>query len=341
MKHYAYLGTNSVRGSQGIYTMVLDHETGTLSPVAATAALNAGYLCLSPDGKTLYSAIESMFLDGKATGGVAAYAIGSNGVPSLLNRQYAAGQLICHVSCDTKRLYASSYLNGSVSVFQLNKDGSIGDLQAVIAHADKYGLAPHIHCSKPTADGKYLCVVEVGYHALYLYDLETLELVCETRTKPVRPRQVVCTSQKIYLLTEGGMTVDVYGYHPQSADKLVLEQSISCNPDDFFGMGGAGGIRLSPDGSVLFASIRGVDVLTVFAVQPDGRLEKKSVTKLCGSTPRDFQVSPDGNYLLVGLQKDDKMALYRFSRDDWRISLIQDNIHVPSCSGVEFGGEAL
>lgn len=339
MKYYAYLGTNSVRGSKGIYTMTLDTDTGQLAQVAATEALNAGYICLSPQGTTLYAAVESMIFNGKAAGGAAAYRIGPDGVPVLLNRQYAAGQLICHISCDRRRVYASSYLDGTVTVFPRNEDGSLGEAEAVISHQGRDGYTPHIHCSRPTADGKYLCVVEVGYHALCLYDIDSLERVFEIRTKPVRPRQVVCTDRKIYLLTEGGMTVDVYGYHPEAAEKLTLEQSISCNPEGFHGMGGAGGIRLSPDGTALFATIRGVDVLTVFAVRPDGSLEKKSVTRLCGSTPRDFQISPDGNYLLVGLQKDDKMAVYRYHRETLSISLVQDGVPVPSCSGVEFGGE--
>ncbi len=339
MKYIAYLGTDSVRGSQGIYTMALDTETGTLTELAATPAMNAGYLCLSPDGKTLFAAIESMFLDGKATGGVAAYRIGPDGVPAFQNKQYTAGQLICHVSCDEQYLYASSYLNGTVSVFALEPDGSVGEIKTVIGHHGKDGYAPHIHCARPTADGKYLCVVEVGYHALCLYDRLTFEKVFEVRTKPVRPRQVVCADKKIYLLTEGGMTLDVYGYKPEAEEKLVLEQSISCNPEGFRGMGGAGGVRLSPDGRTLFTTIRGVDVLTVFAVNEDGSVEKKSVTKVCGSTPRDFNVAPDGRHLIVGLQKDDKAAVYRYDPETYTVELTQDGVPVPSVSGVEFGGE--
>ena len=94
MKYYVYLGTDSVRGSRGIYTMALDTQAGTMTEIAATPALNAGYLTTSPDGRTLYAAIESMFLDGQAVGGVAAYRIGTDGVPAPLDRQYAAGQLI-------------------------------------------------------------------------------------------------------------------------------------------------------------------------------------------------------------------------------------------------------
>ena len=337
MNYLAYLGTDSVRGSQGIYTVSLDTDTGALTQVGTTPAQDSGYLALSPDGGTLYAAIESMILDGKPQGGVAAYRIGGDGLPEYLNHQGAAGQLICHVSCGDGVVYASSYLNGTVSIFPVAADGSLMPCEKVIRHTGKDGYPPHIHCAKRTADGKYLCVVEVGYHALCLYDTVHYEKQFEIRTKPVRPRQVVCTGQCVYLLTEGGMTVDVYTYAPDAAEKLTLRQSLSCLPEGFRGMGGAGGIRLSPDGRTLFASIRGVDVMAVFSVGTDGLLEKRSVTKLCGSTPRDFNVTPDGRYLLIGLQKSDAMAVYAYDPDSGNITLKTENFPVPSCSGVEFG----
>lgn len=337
MRQLVYLGTNSVRGSQGIYTASLDCETGALNILSSTPAQDSGYLALSSDGKTLYATIESMILDGKAQGGVASYHIGKDGIPTLLNIQPAAGQLICHVSCGAHVVYASSYLNGTVTVYPTADDGSLLPASHVICHNGTDGYAPHIHCAKLTADKKYLCVVEVGYHALCLYDTESYEKIFEIRTKPVRPRQVVCTDSCIYLLTEGGMTVDEYIYTPDLPDKLTLRQSISCLPEGFRGMGGAGGIRLSPDGKTLFASIRGVDVIAVFSVDADGRLEKRTVTKLCGSTPRDFGVAATGRHLLVGLQKSDSMAVYTFDKDSGTIQLTQEGIHIPSCSCVEFG----
>ena len=76
----------------------------------------------------------------------------------------------------------------------------------------------------------------------------------------------------------------------------------------------------------------------MFAVNDDGSLEKKSVTKVCGSTPRDFNIAPDGRHLIVGLQKDDKAAVYRYDPETGTVVLTQDNVPVPSVSGVEFGG---
>lgn len=336
MQYLAYLGTDSVRGSQGIYTVSLDSETGTLRPLGTTPAQDAGYLALSPDESTLYAAIESMILHGKAQGGVASYGIGPEGLPVFQGYQPAAGQLICHVSCGDGVVYGSSYLNGTVTVFPVAPDGSLLPPSHVISHRAKDGYAPHIHCAKVTADKKYLCVVEVGYHALCLYDTVHYEKQFEIRTKPVRPRQVVCTDRCIYLLTEGGMTVDVYTYQPDSPEKLVLSQSLSCLPEGFRGMGGAGGIRLSPDGKTIFASIRGADVLAVFSVEQDGMLTKRSVTKLCGSTPRDFGVSPDGRHLLIGLQKSDTMAVYGYDPASGTIHLETEGFQVPSCSCVEF-----
>ena len=336
MQHLAYLGTDSVRGSQGIYTVALDSDSGNLTLKGTVPALNSGYITRSVDGKMLYAAVESMVMDGRACGGVGVYKIGDDGLPYFVNRLPADGQLICHISCDEKFVYASSYLAGTVTIYPIAEDGTLKEYCKVIRHSGKDGYAPHIHCAKPTADGKYLCVVEVGYHAVCLYDKVNFEKQYEIRTKPVRPRQIVSTEKCIYLITEGGMTVDEYAYTPDAEEKLVLRQSLSCNPDGFRGMGGSGGIRMSPDGKYIFGAIRGVDVIAVFAVDENGSLTKKSVTKMCGSTPRDFNVSPDGKYLLVGLQKSDCMAVYRFVAETAELELVVENFAVPSCSCVEF-----
>lgn len=132
------------------------------------------------------------------------------------------------------------------------------------------------------------------------------------------------------------MTVDVYAYQPDCGEPLALKQSLSCLPEGFQGMGGAGGIRLSPDGKTLFASIRGADVMAVFSVDGHGLLTKRSVTKLCGSTPRDFNLSPDGAHLLIGLQKSDTMAVYGCDPNTGTLSLETADFPVPSCSCVEF-----
>ena len=71
-KYLIYVGTNSVRGSRGIYTVAADPKDWSMEVLSASPAYNSGGICLSPDKKNLYAAAEGMTFDGFAAGGVAA-----------------------------------------------------------------------------------------------------------------------------------------------------------------------------------------------------------------------------------------------------------------------------
>ena len=52
-RYHAYLGTNSMRGSQGIYHISMDKETLDLRVEDSCPAKNGDYLWISPDRRTL------------------------------------------------------------------------------------------------------------------------------------------------------------------------------------------------------------------------------------------------------------------------------------------------
>ena len=342
MSYIAYLGTNSVRGSRGIYTLRLE-DNGALTLLGTTPARDSGYLCLNSAGTHLYAAVESMVLDGKAAGGIADYRVGPNSLPQFQKRYPAAGQLTCHVSCDDRYVYASSYLAGLVTVYPLTEDGTLLPACHVIRHSRTDGADPHIHCAKPTEDGRFLCVVEVGYHAVCLYDLQTFQKVCELRTPPVRPRQVVCCKDRIYCITEGGKTVLVLRYAPDEEQKLSLLQTESILPPELEGQGASGGIRRY--GETLFCAVRGADRISVLRINgEDGLVRRTGCFPAGGDCPRDFNVSPDGRWLLVGLQKADRMSVLAVDPKTGSLTPTEFFLPVPSCSCVEFslskGGHA-
>ena len=58
-EYIALIGTNSVRNSQGIYTVHLERGTLKASVVSTQSAYNTGALALSADGRRLYAASET------------------------------------------------------------------------------------------------------------------------------------------------------------------------------------------------------------------------------------------------------------------------------------------
>ena len=98
----AFVGTNSLRGSQGIYTLAIDEHTADMKIVRTIPAENSSYLCIDKDEKHLYATIESNSFHGIDGGGVSAYQIDEDGNLTFINEQPTYGKLPCYV--DVERL---------------------------------------------------------------------------------------------------------------------------------------------------------------------------------------------------------------------------------------------
>ena len=68
-----YVGTNSLRGSKGIYTLEINTQNGEMREVSTVEADDSAYLYVSEKRKCLYAVMESLEYKGVPGGGVAAY----------------------------------------------------------------------------------------------------------------------------------------------------------------------------------------------------------------------------------------------------------------------------
>ena len=107
-----------------------------------------------------------------------------------------------------------------------------------------------------------------------------------------------------YALGELSGTVSVFDIEPQG---LRLKQTIA---SDSVGGGGCADIHLSPDGRYLYASNRlKEDGISTFRVGDDGTLCKVGYT-LTGVHPRNFILTPEGDYLLVAARDSNSVEVY-------------------------------
>jgi 6-phosphogluconolactonase len=73
-------------------------------------------------------------------------------------------------------------------------------------------------------------------------------------------------------------------------------------------------MKISADGKFLYATNRGdANTIATFSVEKDGELKKIANLSVKGKGPRNFNLSPDGKYLLVANQYTNNIVL--FSRD--------------------------
>ena len=81
----AWIGTNTMRNSLGIYTVSINGDTLRGEIKHTEKAYNTGALALSKDGKRLYAASEGMSFMGYGSGGVMSYRIDGGGKLVYLN----------------------------------------------------------------------------------------------------------------------------------------------------------------------------------------------------------------------------------------------------------------
>ena len=166
----AFVGTNSLRGSQGIYTLAIDEHTAEMKIVRTIPAENSSYLCIDKDEKHLYATIESNSFHGIDGGGVSAYQIDEDGNLTFINEQPTYGKLPCYVDVESDYLYVSNYGEGTLVCYPLEQDGSIGGCERKISHLPSAQKVPHVHCSEITPDGEYICVLDCGIDAVAFYN---------------------------------------------------------------------------------------------------------------------------------------------------------------------------
>ena len=340
MKHLVYVGTNSVRGSKGIYTLTLDDTSGEMSIITATEAENSAYMCLSSNRKYLYSVIESLQYDGVPGGGVASFTI-NNGIPVLNNKRYAWGGWPCHICFDRieANIMVSVFRNGTWVVYPLGKDGSIQPEIFKKVHSDPNGRPSRIHASIPSPDNSFAFVADCGLDCVYIYSIQTAHLIATIRLPDCcGPRQMVFSPQlnHLYLLTEASCELMTFCYNPLSADILQLIDTKTIKRiDGYEGPNYGGGLHFDPSFNFLLATNRGHNSIAVFQIdQKSGIPYLINHKMLAGDHCREFAFTPDGRIIVAGLQHTDIVQSFWFDANNGTIKETGYTLDIPSPSSI-------
>ena len=118
---------------------------------------------------------------------------------------------------------------------------------------------------------------------------------------------------------------------------LTPIQTISTLPSDFNGEDNSAEIQADRSGRFLYASNRGNDSITVFAIDPQqGTLTKVQVMPTGGKTPRNFVIDPTGRYLIVANQDSDKITIFDIDRQTGKLTPTRQVLDVPSPVAILF-----
>ncbi len=327
--------------SKGIYVYEFDSNTGDFSLKSNTEnIINPSYLTVSSDNKFVYSVSEN---DKKSS--VSAFEFDSKtGKLDFMNYQNPNGLNPCYIINDDKNVITANYSSGNISVLGKNNDGSIGEVKQVVQHTgnsvnSRRQEAPHAHIVYFSPYKKYVLANDLGTDKVYLYqnnpDSATAVLTFKSSiaVKPGSgPRHLIFSKngKYVYVLQELDGTINSFSYADGILNKVGETTVVS---SDFKGDIGAADIHISPDGKFLYATNRGTaNDITAFKILKNGKLEFVQRTSTLGKGPRNFNIDPTGNFLLVGHQYTNDIVI--FKRDKKTGSLNATGKKIALCSPV-------
>jgi 6-phosphogluconolactonase len=337
-KFFLYAGTSTNRSaSKGIYVSRYDPADGKAEPLGIAAETpSPTFLAVHPSHRFLYAVNEISNFTGSGVpaagraGRLTAFSIDpQTGRLTQLNAVTSKGGGPTHLSIDRtgKWVAAANYGGGSVVLFPVQNDGSLGEATGFVQHngssVTPRQTAPHAHGAYFSPDSRFVFVCDLGLDKILAYritaagGLEPLDPPFAPLKPGSGPRHMAFApnGRFAYTANELNSTVTAFSYD-KSSGRLSEIQTLP----SITGYDGAAGVNYPSEVEVdlrakfLYAANRNGDNIAVFAIGADGRLTLSSQTPVGGKYPRHFSLDPSGNFLFVENQNSDNIAEFRVDK---------------------------
>lgn len=346
--YYLAVGSYTTSGSKGIYIYRFDDETGSLEWVSNTpenSVINPSYLTFSPDHKYIYACTNTR---AATEGSVSAFSFSKNGALAFINKQPSGGANPVYLSAhySGKWLVNANYTAGNVSVFPINDDGTIAPARQVIQHS---GSGPdtgrqaqaHVHATVFAPRQDYLFVPDLGadkiftytFHAAEYEPLDSATIPSTAVTSGSGPRHFTFhpNGAFAYCLEELSGCVTAYRYSDGSLTPIQHIMSYKKKEKEY----NSADIHISPDGRFLYATNRNRENnISIFSIDDvTGNLSLVGHENTGGKEPRNFTITPTGNFLLVANQVSGNVIVFRRDHKTGLLEKTKNKINLsePSC----------
>lgn len=311
------VGTYTDTESEGLYPYVFDEEAGEARLLDSCRVENPSYLTLSDDGRRIY-AVSEMHDNEAAV--VALTLDPTDGSFGIINSQKTCGADPCYVSTNGKVVVTANY-GGSMSVFPTKADGGVGEMTGFY----KGGLGgpdsirqcePHIHCTEFAPDGKSLYVTDFSADRLLVFAVTDTCVgqlkMCVDMPADNGPRHIISDRSGKHAYVIGELSGMITVFDVDGMD-MSIRQIVDADPGD---SRSSADIHLSPDGHYLYASVRQpTDCIAIYSVDATtGELTEVGIQKT-GLHPRNFNITPNGKYLLCACRDSNRIDVYRIDAE--------------------------
>lgn len=307
--------------NDGLRVYELDRQGYKLSPVAQDAAVGPqpSYVTPSADGRTLYLANES-----DSNAGITVLRVNPDtGVPMRVDHEEAISKsfVFSALSPDGKYLLASSYNGGDVAVYPVNGDGT---LQPRVS-ARSFGMNAQAHSVRVHASGKWAFVPNKGLDSVAQLKFDASSGTLSDNTpatfaaQPAAsnfdgPRHIAFSrdGKFAFVILELGNAL----FSLAVADDGTLSEADRA-PREAASAGSSTGAHVlaHPSANFVYGSNRNSNTLVAFSYDATGKLTLIGRVPSRGNTPRNFDIDPLGECLIVANQDSGSVALFAIEAD--------------------------
>ena len=334
-----FLGTYTEGRSEGIYRYRLNHDGSLDSLNLAARSTGPSFLAMGPAREILLAVNE---VDVRGSGTVEAWRIMGDTL-AFVNRAQTGGAHPCYVTANADGwVLTANYSGGSTALHRLGEDGSLSPLLSTLKHEGSGShprqAAPHAHSAyfDPGTENGVISV-DLGSNDLKFSQINIQKNELEYRSEALLkmaeaagPRHLAIRAggKFLYVVNELNSTVTVVRREPDSSYRAL--RSHSTLPADFEGVNYCADIHLSPDHRFLYVSNRGHNSIAVFAVSDaDGSLRAVAHESVRGDWPRNFAITPDGEFVLVANQKSENIVSFKREANTGKLSYL-NSISAPT-----------
>ena len=310
------------RAAPGVFPVYdFDTKEGRLTFNAFVADDNPSYVVTDRARSIIYSVCEHPAGEGAA---VCAHKVkparnGRGGKVRFeaLGKVFLPGSDPCHLTFAGRNLAVSCYSSGHLLILPLAKDGTLTEVSQVIEFASATNRDSHIHCSVYQPGLSRLLVTDLGDDKLKVLELDgggRFNYVPELDVAFIAsqgPRHIAlhpggrfavvnCECRGIVHL------LDISERH------ITALHGANALPERVVDQAHGAALRVAPGGKLVYVSDRAFSVVNALRVdQRTGALRFRHSTPTGGEHPRDFNLSPDGRWLLAANLKSSSIGVFK------------------------------
>jgi 6-phosphogluconolactonase len=333
---------------EGLSVYRRNHESAPWTFVQLLKELaDPSFLIIDRAGRYLYSA------HGDGTH-VTAYQIDqTTGHLTVQNRQPTGGSNGVRLAIDATNRYLSvaNYATGSLALFPISLDGSIGAISDLATMTGDPGPhrtqqeSSHPHDCPFDRAGRFIVVPDKGLDRIFLYRLDTVRGKLVAGNPPhgnaragAAPRHVDFhpTRPFAYVINEIDSTLATYQFDPDNGVLKAL-QILPTVPSTYTGNNTGAEVVVAPSGRFVYGSNRGHDSIAIFAVDSQtGMLSSVGWQSTQGRTPRFFTLDPSGTHLYAANQTSDTIVSFNVNQTTGALTPIGETIQVRTPTTIVF-----